>query len=97
MEAEIHRIRFAASFLLVLLLIIGVSGEDSLPLVEISNGWVQGTHQTSYNGRVYSSFQGIPYAQPPVGELRFERNNFGSILSCDLFSGLFFKSINGDI
>lgn len=52
--------------------IVGVSGEDSLPLVEISNGWVQGTHQTSYNGRVYSSFQGIPYAQPPVGELRFE-------------------------
>lgn len=44
------------------------------PVLEISNGWLQGTLQKSYNGRVYSSFQGIPYARPPIGDLRFEVN-----------------------
>ncbi|KAI4457908.1 carboxylesterase [Holotrichia oblita] len=49
-----------------------VHGGNSPPVIEISNGWLQGTLQKSYNGRVYSSFQGIPYARPPIGDLRFE-------------------------
>ncbi|GJQ88158.1 Est-6 [Trypoxylus dichotomus] len=42
------------------------------PLIEISNGLLQGTLRKSYNGRIFSSFEGIPYARPPVGDLRFE-------------------------
>ncbi|KAK9746896.1 Carboxylesterase family [Popillia japonica] len=42
------------------------------PLIEISNGLLEGTLRKSYNGRIFSSFEGVPYAGPPVGEFRFE-------------------------
>lgn len=41
------------------------------PLVEIDQGLLEGTTFTSRNGRNFSSFLGIPYAQPPIGLLRF--------------------------
>nr|UYG55603.1 carboxylesterase 3 [Arma chinensis] len=33
-------------------------------------GSLQGTEESSRNGRKYYAFRGIPYAQPPVGKLR---------------------------
>ena len=42
------------------------------PVVEISNGKVQGTVLTARNGREYSAFFQIPYAEPPLGKLRFQ-------------------------
>ena len=35
-------------------------------------GGINGYYQKSANGRQVSAFEGIPYAQPPVGELRFQ-------------------------
>ncbi|XP_063989887.1 esterase B1-like isoform X2 [Diachasmimorpha longicaudata] len=40
--------------------------------VEIDTGKLKGSKETSVSGREYVAFKGIPYAEPPVGELRFE-------------------------
>jgi hypothetical protein len=38
----------------------------------IEQGELEGTTLTSRNGRTFVAFQGIPYAEPPVGNLRFK-------------------------
>jgi len=46
---------------------------DSNPIVTIpSLGKVIGSFSTSSKGRNYSAFRGIPYAKPPIEELRFK-------------------------
>ncbi|KRT84539.1 hydrolase, partial [Oryctes borbonicus] len=62
----------AATGLITILLFISVAFAYDPPSVEISNGLLEGTLRKSYNGRIFSSFEGIPYARPPVGDLRFE-------------------------
>ena len=43
------------------------------PLVTIpALGRVRGSRMSSFNQREFLAFRGIPYAQPPVGELRFK-------------------------
>ncbi|XP_057660384.1 venom carboxylesterase-6-like [Diorhabda carinulata] len=46
--------------------------DDRGPEVETPLGIIRGTVETSVEGNPYSSFEGIPFAKPPVGELRFE-------------------------
>jgi carboxylesterase type B len=51
-----------------------INAQDSnRPIVETLQGSIQGKIETNSNGREYFSFSGIPFAKPPVGELRFER------------------------
>ncbi|KRT82414.1 esterase [Oryctes borbonicus] len=73
-DMDVVMIEFKPIIVLLILYCTGVTCGDeiSAPLIEISNGWLQGTFEKSYNGRLYSSFQGIPYAKPPIGELRFQ-------------------------
>lgn len=52
------------------------------PTVEISDGPVRGKAEFSRLGKAYLAFKGIPYAKPPVKELRFKVNAF--ICSCIL-------------
>jgi carboxylesterase 2 len=40
--------------------------------VKIAKGILRGQILKSRNGRPYYSYTGVPYAKPPVGELRFE-------------------------
>lgn len=40
--------------------------------VQVSQGVVVGQQKTLPNGNIYHSFQGIPYAVPPLGNLRFK-------------------------
>lgn len=47
---------------------------DPNPTVNTNYGLVQGLLTVSLLGEVYQSFQGIPYAKPPLGELRFKVN-----------------------
>ncbi|GAB6028662.1 hypothetical protein CHUAL_004490 [Chamberlinius hualienensis] len=42
------------------------------PIVEIAEGQLQGKTGESVFGRPYSAFLSIPFAQPPVGDLRFK-------------------------
>ncbi|XP_065091095.1 esterase E4-like [Ochlerotatus camptorhynchus] len=41
------------------------------PIVEVRQGKLRGVTSTLPNGSTYHYFKGIPYAKPPVGELRF--------------------------
>lgn len=44
---------------------------NAAPRVKISEGALRGVHLKTYNGRTISAFLGIPYAQPPIGDLRY--------------------------
>lgn len=39
--------------------------------ISTAHGPVRGRTRTTETGRIYWSFQGIPYARPPEGPLRF--------------------------
>nr|CAD7403988.1 unnamed protein product [Timema cristinae] len=41
-------------------------------IVDISEGSLRGVQATTQSGGKYYSFKGIPYAKPPLGELRFK-------------------------
>lgn len=43
-------------------------------VVEISQGKLRGSTLKSRDGRDFEAFQGIPYAEPPINELRFMVN-----------------------
>lgn len=42
------------------------------PVVKIADGEIAGAEALSWNGRPFYAFQGIPYAAPPIGKLRFK-------------------------
>ncbi|XP_032525696.2 carboxylic ester hydrolase-like isoform X2 [Danaus plexippus] len=42
------------------------------PIVRVAQGQLQGRLASSPTGRAFYSFQGIPYAKPPIGSLRFK-------------------------
>jgi bile salt-stimulated lipase len=57
--------------LLLTLKFLGVWGSN-LPLVTIpSLGKLQGTYRVSLKNQTFFSFEGVPYARPPVGKYRF--------------------------
>lgn len=51
------------------------------PVVQIADGALKGTTIEGYNGLfLILAFLGIPYARPPVGELRFKVSFISLIL-----------------
>ena len=42
------------------------------PVVSVEEGQLQGKVVSSPTGKAFYSFQGIPYAKPPLGSLRFK-------------------------
>lgn len=49
--------------------------------LDIVQGQIIGLQNTLPNGKAFFSFKGIPYAQPPTGELRFSVNIFSQTIS----------------
>ena len=45
---------------------------QELPEVVTHQGLLKGTTQTSFRGKEFLAFLGIPYAKPPIGKLRFK-------------------------
>ncbi|KAJ8871304.1 hypothetical protein PR048_027621 [Dryococelus australis] len=45
--------------------------EQAAPIVRVRQGLVRGNTMTSLSGRTFLAYRGIPYARPPVGQLRF--------------------------
>ncbi|KAL8212967.1 UNVERIFIED_CONTAM: hypothetical protein K2H54_059863 [Gekko kuhli] len=69
MTSGLHRI---LSCLLVLFLLSSSSASEEDTVVVTSSGPVQGKRLTTSSGMV-TAFLGIPYAEPPVGSLRFQK------------------------
>lgn len=64
-------------FLLLNSILSNVSGENSTnvvyKIVETKNGAIRGlVMQTFFNNKSYFAFKGIPFAKPPIGELRYK-------------------------
>lgn len=56
-----------------LLISIGVlSDNQDYPEVRIEQGVLKGKYRQTWKGRTFNSFTSIPYAQPPIGKLRFK-------------------------
>ena len=41
-------------------------------VIELSCGKIRGTVEKTLSGSSYMAFKGIPYSQPPTGDLRFK-------------------------
>lgn len=78
------------AFLALLPLALAIQNTKYTPKVETKLGGIVGHYKHSEHGRRYLAFEGIPYAQPPVGELRFQvcENFFRFIFLSSLY--LFF-------
>lgn len=62
-----------ATFLpITAVLVFGAVPPQLGPLVHVEQGALRGTYLTSAGGRIFSAFQGIPYARPPTGKHRFK-------------------------
>jgi len=58
-------------FGIILMLLVGLAyGTDNI--LNLSQGKIKGSIIKSRNGREFRAFQGIPYAKPPIGDLRLQ-------------------------
>ncbi|KAL7642476.1 UNVERIFIED_CONTAM: hypothetical protein RMT77_007037 [Armadillidium vulgare] len=57
---------------LIFLCSIIYSSEDEVPLVKVKEGLIRGIKDASVDDVEFYSYLGIPFAEPPVGKLRFK-------------------------
>ena len=53
-----------------------VHSKEAAPIVTTKTGQVSGTLERSFGSKECYAFRRIPYAEPPIGDLRFRVNNF---------------------
>ncbi|XP_069953421.1 juvenile hormone esterase [Cherax quadricarinatus] len=58
---------------MVVVLVAAVLGQEAvLPVVNTEEGRISGLKEHSLNGAAFYAYRSIPFAQPPVGDLRFK-------------------------
>lgn len=60
------------SIIFILSLSAVVNTYENAPRVKTPLGNIKGYYKISANGRQYEAYEGIPYALPPIGKLRFK-------------------------
>lgn len=79
----------------VILISIHLFGFVSTEIVEIDHGQVEGTTLTSRLGRTFYGFMGIPYAEAPIENLRFQApvpvNSWSGILNATSYGPMCFQ------
>jgi len=58
----------------MLTVVVAILADD---LVVLKQGRLEGHRLTTRKGREIFAFQGLPYAKPPVGKLRFQVRSTG--------------------
>ena len=53
-------------------LIQWAKAQEVVPIIEIESGKISGIVEESFSGQEYFSYLGIPFAEPPTGDLRFK-------------------------
>lgn len=54
------------------LLWLSAAAEEETVSVQLPQGIIEGSRAEAKGGKSFYKFQGIPYAEPPVGNLRFK-------------------------
>lgn len=58
--------------LVSLIFLSAVGGNSNFPEVKIEQGKIKGKVMETWKGRTINAFMSIPYAKPPVNDLRFK-------------------------
>lgn len=73
-ELRVQEINMLKLLLLNLLAGFYFANVNAKMVVETKEGILHGKEIINDNGKVYHTFTGIPYAEPPVGNFRFKVN-----------------------
>lgn len=82
MEANDKRMysfkRISLAVLLFSVIISATSADDEHKIIKTKNGPIRGLRKITLLKKIpYYSFKGIPYAKPPIGDLRFKVSKIG--------------------
>lgn len=79
--------------LLCLGLAVLANSDEAAPRVKTPLGGLKGYYKVSQNGRKYEAYEGVPYALPPIGKLRFKVHacNLRLILDLNVFAAIFLE------
>lgn len=84
---------YSIKFLLIqtTLIFVGVvQAYDKYKVIETDSGPIRGVRNTTLlNGVIYYSFRGIPYAKPPIDDLRFKVCNYIPTIYFDVKNTIF--------
>lgn len=68
-----HTIVFVFAFYLTNIIWDFVQYDNQYCTIELEHGRIRGKlNRTLFDGKLFYSFRGIPFASPPVGDLRFK-------------------------
>lgn len=73
-------------------------GVKKTGIVNVSEGDLRGVYNKDHTVKIYA---GIPYAKPPVGELRWKEpqspDSYGEVLECDTYGPMAMQNANGPL
>ncbi len=86
---SVAKMKCKLEVLVNLILIYGCFTETTGQIIQIEDGLIEGRRVLSRSGVVFSGFFGIPFAEPPIGELRFidpiPKQRWDGVLNCTVF------------